>query len=386
MANDADIPFAAAADRRAEDLGPYAPNAPGWDETGTPIGKQIGGHYALDWQHEANRRAAQRRQALWGDAHQAMRQGLNLFQSYRPGGSAALASGTVQNQSSLYATQALNTDAPDLMIQYRQEQADKARRDAKKMAIGQFLKPLSGGVPGLQPDQTPPPSAQDTGSGGIVPPGSGGAAPGSGGAGAGSGGAGAGYSGAGAGYSGAPGLPGSPGDGGSRSAGLGGSSGPGPPGGPAGGPSGGVSGSGSGIMSSGGGGVGGGSGSGSPSGVMGGSRGSLPSGSPGPGQPGGVSGQGITAGPNNLPSFGGADVARAAGALSPAGQQMAILGAKHIGGTDALTSLMESSAFSRAAAAAGQSAAAGGAAAGGAATGGAVIGGGAASTAALALI
>ena len=100
---------------------PYGPNAPQWDESGFPVGPMPRGKYALDYQYEANRRAEAKRRALWGDAQNVMRQGLNLFQSYRPGGSAAAASGMYGQRAGLYATQAMNTEAPDLLIDWREQ-------------------------------------------------------------------------------------------------------------------------------------------------------------------------------------------------------------------------------------------------------------------------
>ena len=83
-----------------------------WDAEGFPTGPMPRGEYVLDWQYEANRRTEQRRNALWGDAHQALAQGTELFQSYRPGGSAALASGQYSNQASLYGSQAMSQESP----------------------------------------------------------------------------------------------------------------------------------------------------------------------------------------------------------------------------------------------------------------------------------
>ena len=108
---------------------PYGPNPPQWDESGFPVGPMPRGKYALDYQYEANRRAEARRQALWGDAQNTMRQGLNLFQSYRPGGSAAAASGMYGSRANIYATQAMNTEAPDLLIDWREQIRKQAQED-----------------------------------------------------------------------------------------------------------------------------------------------------------------------------------------------------------------------------------------------------------------
>jgi hypothetical protein len=91
------------------------------------------GKYQFDYQYEANRRAEQRRQALWGDAQNSLRQGLDLFQSYRPGGSAAAASGFYGQKAQLYGTQALNTEAPDLLIDYREQLRQRAEDKIDKL-------------------------------------------------------------------------------------------------------------------------------------------------------------------------------------------------------------------------------------------------------------
>jgi hypothetical protein len=124
------------ADRRADEMAtqdPYGPNAPQWDEAGFPVGPMPKGKYQFDYQYEANRRAEQRRQALWGDAQNSLRQGLDLFQSYRPGGSAAAASGFYGQKAQLYGTQALNTEAPDLLIDYREQLRQRAEDKIDKL-------------------------------------------------------------------------------------------------------------------------------------------------------------------------------------------------------------------------------------------------------------
>lgn len=112
---------------------PYAEgNGIQWDSTGRPIGQMPRGGFALDYQYEADRRTEQRRQALWGDAQNTMRQGMDLMQSYRPGGSAALASGMYGQSASLYGQQAMSTESPDLLMGYREHQQDLADRDRKQ--------------------------------------------------------------------------------------------------------------------------------------------------------------------------------------------------------------------------------------------------------------
>jgi hypothetical protein len=124
------------ADRQAAEAAtqnPYGPNAPQWDESGFPVGPMPKGKYALDYQYEANRRAEQRRQTLWGDAQGAQRQAESLLSSYRPGGSAALASNIYGQRGGMYATQALNTSAPDLLIDWREQIRARAEQKANEL-------------------------------------------------------------------------------------------------------------------------------------------------------------------------------------------------------------------------------------------------------------
>lgn len=124
------------------DVSPYQPGAPGWDAQGFPEGRMPIGDYAFDWQHEAERRAQQRRDSLWGDANQALQHGMDLFQSYRQGGSAALASGLFQSQANLLGTQAQTIQAPDLLSRYRAEEqrnADEDRQRAERLGMAMAL-------------------------------------------------------------------------------------------------------------------------------------------------------------------------------------------------------------------------------------------------------
>lgn len=104
-----------------------------WDVNGNPIGQRLPRlENAVDWQFLANQRASQRRQALWGDAQGAIGQGIDLLQSYRPGGSAALASGMFGQRAQLYAGQAMDTEAPDLLMGFRQQKQLEADKEAKR--------------------------------------------------------------------------------------------------------------------------------------------------------------------------------------------------------------------------------------------------------------
>lgn len=166
-----------------------------FDETGRPMvnGKPIGrpgADFGLDYQYLAEQDAERRRLSLWTDAQNSIRKGLDLFQSYRPGGSAALASGLFQQSASMYGTQALNTFAPDMLAGYRDKQLQDAKREREKarefsqnLALAQFgMNPLgllnSGPTPqspvGTPQENVPnpgQPQAPTAPSGGSVPAG-----------------------------------------------------------------------------------------------------------------------------------------------------------------------------------------------------------------------
>ena len=174
-----------------ESKNPYK-NPPQFDSGGY-TDRMPRGKWALDYQYLANRDTEQRRQALWGDAQNVLRQGADLMQSYRPGGSAALASNIYGQRASMYGTQAMNTQAPDLLIAWRErirqeanaerEQANKFQRfmsvwNASSSNIPSINTPM-GGVGGSQPSpvqsqqaqiqdvpQAPQSGVQGTGGGG----------------------------------------------------------------------------------------------------------------------------------------------------------------------------------------------------------------------------
>lgn len=137
------------------DVGPNSPDAPQFDSTGRPVGPMPAAETALSWQYEADRRTEQRKQALWGDAQNVMRQGTDLMQTYRPGGSAALASGMYQNRGAMYANQSMATETPDLLMRYREKaaydaesKAEQAAREAKHQANTAMALQLVGTVAG----------------------------------------------------------------------------------------------------------------------------------------------------------------------------------------------------------------------------------------------
>lgn len=106
-----------------------------WDPlTGMPI--NVAGppshELALKYQYRAQEIIRRRQQALWGDAQGALASGQDLLQSYRPGGSAALASGIFGQQANLYAAQAQHLEEPDLLSQYRENSEIEAKREAKR--------------------------------------------------------------------------------------------------------------------------------------------------------------------------------------------------------------------------------------------------------------
>lgn len=133
-------PNAEAANQRRD---PYGAGVQ-WDQYGNPIGQRAPRlENAVDWQYLANQKAEQRRSALWNDAQGVMQQGQNLLSSYRPGGSAALASGIFGQRANLYAGQAASTEAPDMMLGYRQQKQLEADKEAKRAAK---LQQIMGGI------------------------------------------------------------------------------------------------------------------------------------------------------------------------------------------------------------------------------------------------
>lgn len=94
---------------------------------------------ALQYQYQADTLRDQRFNALYNDAYGALAQGNELLAGYRPGGSASLASGLLQNRASLLATQANALESPDLMSAYREDKEIRAERAAKKAARVQML-------------------------------------------------------------------------------------------------------------------------------------------------------------------------------------------------------------------------------------------------------
>ena len=114
-------------------------------------GRRVG----AETQYLAEKRTAERNQRLMEqgmdatrarteEAGGALQQGLGLLQSYRPGGAAALASGSYSQMANMIYGQggreadiysAMRTEAPDLMFRYREHQRKSANRRAKRARI-----------------------------------------------------------------------------------------------------------------------------------------------------------------------------------------------------------------------------------------------------------
>lgn len=119
--------------------------------TGMPINANgpPGAEVALGYQYRAQEIIRRRQNALWSDAANSINQGIGLMSSYRPGGSAALASGLFQNKANVYQNQAASLEEPDLMSQYRDAKssdADKAAKQARNIQLGLSAASLVAGV------------------------------------------------------------------------------------------------------------------------------------------------------------------------------------------------------------------------------------------------
>lgn len=106
-----------------------------WDQqTGLPIGMKgpPSARMAGRYQYRAEEIAAQRRAALQQGALGTMNQGMNLFESFRPGGAAQLAQGQFAQKANMQLGIAAMTEAPDMLFNYREDAARRAERAAKK--------------------------------------------------------------------------------------------------------------------------------------------------------------------------------------------------------------------------------------------------------------
>lgn len=117
-------------------------NAVQWDPfTFRPIGTDgpPAHEVALQYQYRSDELRSARQNAIWNDAYGAVQQGTELLSGYRPGGSAVLASGLLQNRASLLAQQAISLESPDLMSAYREDAEIKAQRAASRAARTQAI-------------------------------------------------------------------------------------------------------------------------------------------------------------------------------------------------------------------------------------------------------
>lgn len=106
-----------------------------WDpQTGMPIGLKGPPSAAMAgrYQYRAEEIAAQRRASLQQGALGTMNQGMNLFESFRPGGAAQLAQGQFAQKAGMQLGIAAMTEAPDMLFNYREDAARRAERAAKK--------------------------------------------------------------------------------------------------------------------------------------------------------------------------------------------------------------------------------------------------------------
>lgn len=123
-----------------------------WDPiTGMPINANgpPSNDQALAYQYKAQELIRRRQQALWGDAANSIQQGIGLMTSYRPGGSAALASGLYQSRANVFQNQAASLEEPDLMSIYREDKQIQADREARRARNMQFAMSAAGIVAGI---------------------------------------------------------------------------------------------------------------------------------------------------------------------------------------------------------------------------------------------
>lgn len=105
----------------------------GWDyETGALKGALPTGRQALEYQAYSERLARQRQNQLFDDAHRAMQLGEQSLTQYRNNAASALRSGIYQSRAQLYANQAQTIEPFDVLSGFREEQRQRALRDAKK--------------------------------------------------------------------------------------------------------------------------------------------------------------------------------------------------------------------------------------------------------------
>jgi len=105
--------------------------------------------YRYAWQYEADRQTELYRRSLFRDARGSMRQGIGVMESYRPGGSAALAGGMYHGMANLYAGQASQLQSPDVMMNIRDKAQVEANRESQRAAGMGRLIGLAGTIAGF---------------------------------------------------------------------------------------------------------------------------------------------------------------------------------------------------------------------------------------------
>lgn len=123
------------------------------------------GEDGLNLQLRSERRVAARNQRIAEQASRANMEGLRNMQSYRAGGAASMMSNYYANASNLIMGQ--QTEAPDLLGGYREDQARQARNRADKQFIAGSIiggSPLGSGAPQAQliGDDVQPTPAKDS--------------------------------------------------------------------------------------------------------------------------------------------------------------------------------------------------------------------------------
>lgn len=119
--------------------------------------KLPGAHQGPPTQFRSEKQVAQRNANLMKGAFGRLGAGIDLLQSYRPGGAAALTSGLFQGQANVLAGS--RTQAPDLLNYTRGAQAHRARKAARRgqkmalvggliSAVGSVAGAAVGGAPG----------------------------------------------------------------------------------------------------------------------------------------------------------------------------------------------------------------------------------------------
>lgn len=124
-------------DRRNEQMRQYLDRSGGLDEFGIPRGAEPPpAEFAPMLQFQAERMAFERNRRLEGDADAAVQSAQGTFESYRPGGAAALAAGIHARRADVLL--ASRAEAPDLLFDWRREQEFKARKAARQASYMQF--------------------------------------------------------------------------------------------------------------------------------------------------------------------------------------------------------------------------------------------------------